>query len=139
MKRGKPLRRRRKETCKHRAWDAFSKYIRLRDADENGMVKCISCDDVKHWKEMQAGHFVAASVSLALRFDERNVNTQCPKCNCWDDRSIHRYTIAMRKKYGPDIVEELDEIRRNGQGFKIYETGYRELLEKYQQKAEAPE
>lgn len=127
----KPLRKHRKGSCKHLVWDAFSIRIRQRDSDENGMIKCISCDRVDHWRKMQAGHFIPASVSLALRFDERNVNGQCGPCNLYDKRSIHRYALSMIKKYGPTILEDLDVKRREGQGFKISEPTYREMLERY--------
>ena len=33
----------------------FSEYIRKRDADENGYVKCCTCPTVEHWKEMDCG------------------------------------------------------------------------------------
>src|SRR5690348_13199697 len=31
----------------------FSQLVRLKEADEHGMVKCYTCDDLKHWKQMQ--------------------------------------------------------------------------------------
>lgn len=127
----KPLRKKRKGTFKHKAWDAFSVFVRKRDAGEDGLVRCISCQKIEHWKQMDAGHFVAAAVSLILRFNEKNVNAQCGGCNRWDDRSIHRYTMAMRIKYGPNIVEELDEIRRKGEGFRITEKEYEEIYHRY--------
>ena len=64
---------------KKKAWAEFSKYIRLRSADSNGMVKCVTCPDdepKKHWKEMQAGHFVGGRGNAVL-FDEEIVYPQC--------------------------------------------------------------
>lgn len=137
MKRSKPLRKKRRGNPKNKLWPIVSEYIRKRDADENGMVKCISCPSIKHWSEMQAGHFVASSVSLAIRFNEKNIHAQCAPCNCYDTRSIHRYTIAMRQKYGPDIVEELDALRRKGEGTKYYKGDYEELIQVFTQKLES--
>lgn len=62
---------------KKHLWRLFSEYIRKRDADENGMVKCFTCTRFSHWKEMQAGHFVAQSLGLWTVFVEHNVHAQC--------------------------------------------------------------
>lgn len=128
------LRKRRKGTSKHKAWDAFSKFIRQREADENGMAACFTCGSVKHYKEMDCGHYVPKSVSLALRFDERNNNIQCVGCNQFRHGNLTQYALALKRKYGETILEDLDRDRRLGEGFKIYESGYQELYEKYRAK-----
>lgn len=58
----------------------FSQLIRLKYADEFGMVKCYTCDDVKHWKHMQCGHFVPRA-EMPTRFSEKNCRPQCKSCN----------------------------------------------------------
>lgn len=116
---------------KHAAWDAFSKFIRKVDADENGMVKCFSCRKVAHWKEMDAGHYIPKSISLALRFYVKNVNVQCTACNRFRHGNLTEYALALKKKYGDGILEELDEIRREGEGHRISESEYQELYDKY--------
>jgi hypothetical protein len=125
------LRKRRKGTSKHKAWDAFSKFIRQREANEDGFVACFTCGNNGHWKDMDAGHYIPKSVSLALRFDERNVQVQCVGCNQWRHGNLTQYALALKRKYGENILEELDRDRRLGEGFKIYESGYVELFEKY--------
>jgi hypothetical protein len=30
---------------------SFSEFIRLRDSDKNGVCKCITCGDFKHWQD----------------------------------------------------------------------------------------
>src|SRR5215831_11907532 len=47
----------------------FSKYIRLKNADKNGMVKCYTCSDKKRWQEQQCGHYISR-YNMFLRFDE---------------------------------------------------------------------
>lgn len=49
---------------------------RLQYADKNGMVKCTTCDAVKHYKSMQAGHFLAGRGNSIL-FENNNVHPQC--------------------------------------------------------------
>ena len=43
---------------KKKLWTLFSKYIRLRDSDYRGICSCCTCGIKKHYKEMQAGHFL---------------------------------------------------------------------------------
>ena len=58
----------------------FSKFIRLRDADENGIIRCISCGKPVFWKQSDAGHFIKRQ-HKATRFNEKNANAQCKECN----------------------------------------------------------
>lgn len=58
----------------------FSQYIRLKYVDKDGKVKCFTCDIVKHWTMMQAGHYIGRA-HLYLRWDERNLRPQESNCN----------------------------------------------------------
>lgn len=105
-------------------WKAFSEYIRQRD---RGI--CISCDKQQNWKDCHAGHYFPRTTGLALFFDERNVNCQCAGCNTFRHGNLAAYAIALRKKYGEGILEELDAKRRQ---FKKYTRAeYETLIEKY--------
>lgn len=97
---------------KKRLWKIFSEYIRRRDADDNGMVACISCGNLKHYKEGHAGHYHAGSVcGLDLYFSEINVNFQCVGCNLFRHGNLAQYALALQKKHGNHILEELDSMR----------------------------
>jgi len=37
----------------------FSIFIRMREANENGIVHCISCGKAVHWTAMDNGHYIA--------------------------------------------------------------------------------
>ena len=51
----------------------FSLYIRLREANEFGMVQCFTCGIVRGYKDgMQNGHFQSRK-HLSTRFDEEIV------------------------------------------------------------------
>ena len=95
------------KTLKNELDKTFSIYIRNRDADENGICKCISCGKHDHWKNMDAGHFINRK-HLSLRWDERNVHSQCRRDNRFDEGNIVGYTKAMIKKYGIGILDELE-------------------------------
>ena len=88
----------------------FSKYIRLSEADENGICKCISCPKQDYWKNMDAGHFINRK-HLSLRWSARNVHVQCKSCNRFDEGNIVGYTKAMLKRYGTGILDELELIK----------------------------
>lgn len=68
------------KALKKKAWDVFSKFIRQRDTGVFGDCECCTCGKLKHWKEMQAGHFVSRIYESTL-FDEMNVFSQCAGCN----------------------------------------------------------
>ena len=76
-----------------------------------------------------AGHYVPKSYGLSLYFDERNVNSQCSGCNLFKHGDLSSYAVALRKKYGPDILEELDAKRKEVKKYTRAE--YEELIRKY--------
>lgn len=121
-------------TLRNKCWEIFSEYIRRREADEEGMTACISCGARKHWKELDAGHYVPKSISLILRFNERNVHQQCVSCNRWRHGNLTAYALALQKKYGPSILSELDEIKRQGEGYRISNGEYEQMIENYRRK-----
>lgn len=109
-------------------WRFFSEYIRRRDADENGLVKCISCEEVRHWKLMHCGHYEKRTF-LGTCFEEKNNAPQCPRCNFFLDGNQSAYAIALRKLYGPDILEELDKQKNSKE--KISRQEYDDLISTY--------
>ena len=88
------------------AWKAFSRHIRMKYADDNGMVKCYTCPTVKHYKEMQAGHLWHDR----LDFDERNIHPQCYQCNVGHS--------GRREVYSTNLLDEgidLKQLRRDAE------------------------
>lgn len=94
----------------------FSEWTRRRFADANGMVRCVSCGTEKHWKEIQAGHYVSRA-RLATRFCERNTNPQCGVCNVLKRGNYVAYSRWMINRYGQSIFAELDEQSRRAVKF----------------------
>lgn len=85
---------------------AFSKYIRLRDSDENGLCRCISCGKIHRWDDIDNGHFINRR-HMGTRFDEKNCNAQCRHCNSFDEGNAAGYAAGLIAKYGNGIIEEL--------------------------------
>lgn len=106
----------------------FSKYIRLRDANDYGIVKCYCCGKLLHWKKSQNMHFIPRQ-HMATRFDEVNCHAGCVKCNYYDNGNIEQYTLHLKKDYGDDIVERL--VLKKNQGRKFSKFEYQELIKHY--------
>lgn len=118
---------------KDKAWKAFSRWIRLRDADRFGNVRCCTCNKTFHWKESQAGHFVDGRNNTVL-FDEKLVHAQCPKCNLFLKGNKIRYVLFMKKKYGysDKQIEELDNLKFRTK--KLYQSDFEEIEKEYSEK-----
>lgn len=111
---------------------AFSIFIRLRDADSNGYVKCISCNDIKHWKDVDCGHFVNRK-HMGTRYCEFNCNAQCRFCNRFDEGNNIGYTRGLIDKYGENIINLLAAKKLNFTKLTPFE--YEVMLEEYRKKA----
>lgn len=85
----------------------FSRYIRLKDADLYGNIKCISCPKVDNYKNMDCGHFVPRA-HMYTRFSENNCRPQCVHCNRRKDGNLIEFGRALEIER-PGSVEELYE------------------------------
>lgn len=90
----------------------FSLYVRQRDADENGIIRCISCGAFRQWRKADCGHFLKRQ-HMATRFDEVNCNCQCKPCNGFEQGNNVGYRIGLIKKYGLEAVEKLEGKQNN--------------------------
>src|SRR3990172_1925066 len=89
----------------------FSVYIRTRTADFRGYVKCFTCPKMGHWKEFDCGHYQSRRY-LPTRWDEKNCQVQCKKCNIFNQGSSDVFALRLIEKYGPDILSLL-QIKKN--------------------------
>ena len=58
----------------------FSQFIRLRGSNEEGYGECYTCGCIRHYKEVDCGHFITRA-KLATRWMEENCQFQCKQCN----------------------------------------------------------
>ena len=89
----------------------ISQYVRLKNADENGIVACYTCGLKKHWSLQQAGHYIKRA-NLYLRWDEgRNIRIQCVGCNEVQSGNMIVYSqkLDAECKGLPDLLR--DEAR----------------------------
>lgn len=110
----------------------LSLYVRRRASDSMGMATCITCGIRKHYKELQAGHYVPRD-NYSVRYDLRNLGVQCFKCNmklpgCKAGNMV-QYTKYLLNNYG---VEWLKELIADGEKIKHWTPDdLKELIEHY--------
>lgn len=112
------------------AW--FSKFIRLRDSDDNGICTCCTCGKKEEWKHMQCGHFVPRN-HLSTRFDEKNCNVQCVGCNMFKSGMQYEHGRYIDRKYGEGTADKLME--KNKSVFKITGTEYNDMINFYREES----
>src|SRR6185295_6730992 len=105
-----PLRKRRplsKQTILQRlhkkAWALFSEYVRR---SSKGI--CFSCGARKHWKELDAGHYIHGR----LDYDELNIHAQCTYCNRYLHGNLGKYAERLLARHGEAALQEL-RLRAN--------------------------
>ncbi len=128
---------------KKKAWDEFSKFIRLRDAlaTTGDPLFLICCTCQKKYPAFgkdcaQAGHYLPGRKNSFL-FDERGVHGQCYNCNINLKGNTILYRQFMIKKYNEKTVEAFEELFFRVKQYKPYEL--EELFEKYKQKVKEME
>ena len=106
----------------------FSLYIRLRDANEYGMVQCFTSGRVYHYKSMHAGHFMSRK-RLATRWCELNVQPQSPADNLFGQGEQYKFGLNLDAKYGDGAAEELQI--KSMQTLKMTRVDYEEKITYY--------
>ena len=127
-----------KKTPRTKAWDAFSLYIRLRDAiattGDIHYCACITCGRTKPAFGVgciQAGHFVPGRWNSIL-FDEECTNGQCYGCNCGQGGMWVEYQNVMVERHGEEEVAKM-KLRKH-KSVKYTASDYKEIEQKYKQK-----
>jgi len=94
----------------------FNKYIRQRDK-EKGCISCHRRLDDKY----DAGHYLTYAGHPAHRFSEINVNAQCVQCNQHLSGNLVNYRIGLVRRYGEDVVKDLEDRRNEEKRYTIEE------------------
>jgi hypothetical protein len=93
----------------------FSRFTRMKHADNDGQVSCVTCGKQDHWKNVHAGHFVKRQ-HMSLRWDERNVMPQCCKCNLYMGGRQDDYAAYIVNEYGhatfADLIAKKHETKK---------------------------
>ena len=92
-----------------KADSSWSLYIRKRDANFAGTVRCVTCGHREHWKEFDCGHYLSRRF-LSVRYDERNTAPQCRNCNRVRQGEEMRMLMYLERKYGKEAIEQMEML-----------------------------
>ena len=106
--------------------------VRLKAADDNGYVSCVTCGETRHYKDgMQGGHYIPRG-KTATKILEENVHPQCVSCNKYRAEAAKiAYTRWMDNYYGPEFVKELEEMAK--QPKKWYRAEVEEIIKDFRE------
>lgn len=121
---------------KKKAWDAFSRYVRVRDClATTGLAfvgVCVTCEPPRRLRirYLQAGHFLPGR-SNAILIDEDGVNAQCRYCNEVMNGRLKRYRKIMIKRHGLKRVKQMEIDARKVKKYIDFKELEKEYKEKY--------
>lgn len=84
----------------------FSLFIRLRNADSDGMVKCFTSDKIIHYKQAHAGHFISRR-HMSTRWNEKNVQIQSKADNLYNQGNAPVFGKRLNERYGEGTTDLL--------------------------------
>ncbi len=108
----------RKEAAEHRQKLADVKplqhWLKLTEGVVNHFIQardkgkpCISCG-TRRTVQWEAGHFLSVGARPELRYEARNINLQCHRCNVQISGNQAAYRIGLVDKIGEAAVQELE-------------------------------
>lgn len=104
------------QVAKDKAWNAYARYIKLRDCLITTGTKeycdCITCGKKVQFgtRYLHAGHFIPGRGNAVL-FVEELCHGQCLQCNFYKDGNQVIYREKMVKIYGEKKVQEFEQLR----------------------------
>lgn len=119
-----------KKLAKKKADKYFSEYIRKRDSN-NGVATCITCGKITG--QFDCGHFISRRFE-ATRYDEKNSNAQCLKCNRFQNGNQFEHGRAIDEKYGLGTADEL--FLKSKQVCRRKQRDYEWIAKEFKQKSE---
>lgn len=94
-----------------KCWKLMSEIVRRQSIKKVGNIyvyECFTCGKRSlSWKDFEAGHYI----HNCLDFHEKNIHAQCTECNHFKHGELGKYAIALQRKYGEKVFEELEIAR----------------------------
>jgi hypothetical protein len=110
----------------------FSRFIRMRDSDKQGYIRCFTCGGLRYWKQAHCGHGISRKYK-ATRFDERNCQSQCLSCNIFNEGQKDVFSHNVDVKYGKGTWDKLTVQSRGISKRGVYD--YQVMAEHYEKEA----
>jgi len=123
---------------KMEAWNAYSKYIRVRDCLKTTGLPfvgvCITCERKFHINQLEAGHCFSGRTNVKL-FNDKFTNAQCRYCNQVMHGNPKKYRKIMEAKYGKEYVAR-QEARFKRKIIQDKDVNFIERKKRYERKKE---
>lgn len=113
----------------------FSKYIRIRDCDDNGIGRCCTCGVFRHWREADCGHYIPRQY-LSTRWHEMNCHLQCKICNAFHGGRMDKHRDYIIDHHGIAVVEllELKHLHEKRTPIRMYPFEIKVIAAEYKEK-----
>ena len=111
----------------------FSRFIRLRDTNQEGIGNCIDCGERGEWHEFDTGHFISRD-RLATRWDEMNCAAQKSSCNRFHSGRQFEFSKGLDNRYGAGTADSI--LAKSYQEIKYSTVEMKDLIVYYQEKVE---
>ena len=98
----------------------FSKYKRLSALTPQGYIRCFTCNGFFTYRQIDCGHYIGREY-MGTRYENRNTEPQCHDCNRFGEGRKDVFALKLQKKYGPGILEELNDQRNKITQFSVEE------------------
>ena len=98
----------------------FALYVKLRDCDESGIVKCFVTGERLWYLDCDAAHFIPRA-QMGTRWDEMNVHATSIDTNRFDDNHFTDYWNALNKAYTWGQIKSLQQRGRSLQKYMRHE------------------
>lgn len=98
-------------SSENKLWKYFSLYIRLRDVDESGYGKCITCGRLIHFLKGDCGHGIPRQ-HKATKYNETNNALQCKPCNGFEGGKREVFKQRIDEWYGAGTWDKLEVASR---------------------------
>jgi hypothetical protein len=121
------MRKAKRSTLVRKLDTIFSEYIRKKNADKKGYVKCITSDKKYHFTEVDAGHFISRK-EMSTRWNEDNVWPQSRFDNRFRYGRQYVYSLALEKKK-QGLPKHLYKLSKKTVKYSLADL--QEMIEKY--------
>jgi hypothetical protein len=121
------MRKAKRSTLVRKLDTIFSEYIRKKNADKKGYVKCITSGKKYHFTEVDAGHFISRK-EMSTRWEEDNVWPQSRYDNRYRYGKQYEYSLALEKKK-QGLPKHLYKLSKKTVKYSLADL--QEMIEKY--------
>jgi len=85
---------------------AFSWFVRLKHANNDGFCVCCTCGARVHWKQIDLGHFMPRK-ETSTRWEEKNTGPQCVDCNRHKNGRRDEFAQYLDRVYGEGTADKM--------------------------------